>query len=49
MELVCETASAGNKRTSGANQLASKWVKKVDPHMATQMGHFKTQNVEFHI
>jgi len=41
MELACDTMSTGSKRTSAANQPASKWAKTVDSRMASQMGHFK--------
>ena len=41
MELACNTMSTGSKRTSAANQPASKRAKTVDSRMASQMGHFK--------
>ena len=48
--IVCETVSAGTKRTNVFNQPTSKQAKTVDPHMASQMGLLMAaQNVEFHI
>jgi len=41
MELACNTMSTGSKRTSAANQSASKRAKTVDSRMASQMGHYK--------
>ena len=41
MELACDTMSTGSKRTSAANQSASKRAKTVDSRMASQMGHYK--------
>ena len=49
---VCETTSAGNKRTIVINQPTSKWAKTVDPCVALQIRHFKllaTENIEFHM
>ena len=49
---MCETVSAGNKSTRVASQPTNKQAKTVDPHIVSQMGHFKlleAQSVEFHI
>ena len=40
MELLCETASAGNKRTSVANQPTSKLAKIGDSRMEITNGTF---------
>ena len=52
-ETVRETVSAGNKRTSVANQPANEQAKTIqDPLMASQMGHFEllaAKSVDFYI